>query len=239
MIIIAISLGIIPSLIWLVFFLHEDIHPEPKKAVIKVFIFGALSALAAIIFQSIFEGGRPFLKIAEHSIIAFFIFALIEEFLKFSAAYYIMRKNKYFDEPVDAMIYMITAGLGFAMMENILVGLNGVLSQGMDGRQILAVIILRFTGATLLHALSSAIIGYYWAKSLKCKADNSACQASHVSHNLIVGIIIAALLHGFFNYLIINYNNIMIIFPMIFLAIMAMFVLWDFEKIKIKLITYD
>lgn len=232
MIFFAIFLGIIPSLIWLFFFLREDIHPEPKKAIIKVFIFGVLSAFGAIVFQHIFNVNLPFLKISEYSILAFSIFSLIEELFKFLAAYYMMRKSRYFDEPIDAMIYMVTAGLGFAMAENILVGLNGVLSQNMDSRQVLAMIILRFMGATLLHALSSAIIGYYWAKSLKCKVDNSICQASHIGHNLIIGIIIAALLHGFFNYLIINYNNAVIFFPMILLVIMAIFVFWDFEKIK-------
>ena len=234
MIIIAIFLGIIPSLIWLIFFLREDIHPEPKKAIIKVFIFGALSAFGAIIFQYIFNANLPFLKISERGIIAFSIFALIEELFKFLAAYFVMRKNRFFDEPIDAMIYMITAGLGFAMAENILVGLDGVISQNMGAKQILAIITLRFMGATLLHALSSAIVGYYWAKALKCKAINSACQTSHIGHSLAAGIIIAALLHGFFNYLIINYNNDIIIFPMILLIIMAMFVFWDFEKIKTK-----
>ncbi|MEK7635983.1 MAG: PrsW family intramembrane metalloprotease [Patescibacteria group bacterium] len=234
MIVFAVILGIFPSLVWLVFFSREDIHPEPKKAIVKVFIFGALSAFGAIVFQYIFNVNLPFLKISEYSILTFFIFALIEELFKFLAAYYVMRKSRFFDEPIDAMIYMVTAGLGFAMAENILVGLNGILSQNMDGRQVLAVIVLRFMGATLLHALSSAIIGYYWAKSLRCKMDNFTCQASHISHNLMIGIIIAALLHEFFNYLIINYNNVMIIFPTIFLIIMAMFVFWDFEKIKIK-----
>ena len=234
MIIIAIFLGIIPSFIWLIFFSREDIHPEPKKAIIKVFIFGALSAFGAIIFQYIFNANLPFLKISERSIIAFSIFALIEELFKFLAACFVMRKNRFFDEPIDAMIYMITAGLGFAMAENILVGLDGVISQNMGAKQILAIITLRFMGATLLHALSSAIVGYYWAKALKCKAINSACQTSHIGHSLAAGIIIAALLHGFFNYLIINYNNDIIIFPMILLIIMAMFVFWDFEKIKIK-----
>lgn len=231
MTIFAIFLGIIPSLIWLIFFLREDIHPEPKKAIIKVFILGALSTFAAFIFQYVFNANLPFFKISEYSIIAFTIFAFIEETFKFLAAYLVMHKNRFFDEPIDAMIYMITAGLGFAMAENIFVVLNSVISQGMDSRQVLAVIALRFMGATLLHALSSAIVGYYWAKSLKCKEINLVCQPSHLSHNLAIGIILAALLHGFFNYLII-YNNLMIIFSTILLIIMAMFIFWDFEKLK-------
>jgi RsiW-degrading membrane proteinase PrsW (M82 family) len=234
MIFFIIFLGIIPSIVWLIFFLREDIHPEPKKAIIKVFILGALSTFAAFIFQYVFNANLPSFRISEYSITAFFIFAFIEETFKFLAAYLVMHRNRFFDEPVDAMIYMVTAGLGFAMAENIFVALNSVIIQGMNSQQVLAVIALRFMGATLLHALSSAIVGYYWAKGLKCREENAVCQPTHLGHNLAIGIILAALLHGFFNYLIINYNNLMIIFPTILLIITAMFIFWDFEKIKTR-----
>jgi len=51
--IILISLGFIPSLAWLFFFLKEDIHPEPKKMIVKVFVAGAVITFIAIFLLAI------------------------------------------------------------------------------------------------------------------------------------------------------------------------------------------
>ena len=49
------------------------------------------------------------------------VIAVIEEVLKFYTGYLFIRKKPDFDEPVDAMIYLIAVGLGFATVENILI----------------------------------------------------------------------------------------------------------------------
>jgi len=46
------------------------------------------------------------------------------------------------------------------------------------------------------------------------------------------GILLATLLHGTFNYLIINYGNL--VYGLIFIAVAGLFVLLDFEKLKNK-----
>lgn len=38
--ILAIILGILPSVIWLAFYLRKDIHPEPKKWLFLIFLAG-------------------------------------------------------------------------------------------------------------------------------------------------------------------------------------------------------
>ena len=43
-----IILGLLPGFAWLLFYLKEDLHPEPKKMLAKVFLVGALSAIAAL-----------------------------------------------------------------------------------------------------------------------------------------------------------------------------------------------
>lgn len=220
MVIFAITLGLLPSFIWLIFFLKEDIHPEPKKAVVKVFLAGALMTIPTVALQMVLQKYAGYYGIGQYSISLFLIFAAIEESLKFFAAYYLINKSKLFDEPVDAMIYMITAALGFAAMENILALLDGIIWQEMAVDTALTLMVLRFVGATLLHALSSATIGYYWAKDLK-------------GSGIIAGIIFASLLHGFFNYLILEFNTVLV-YPTIFLIIFAFVIFWDFEKIKIR-----
>ena len=118
---------------------------------------------------------------------------------------------------------MIVAGLGFATLENI-----GALANGAaQGTAIIAGVLemtsLRFVGATLLHSLTSGIVGYHWAKGIAAKK---------VAQNLMLGLAIATVLHAFFNYLILNYGNIT--YSLVFLVFVGFFVLNDFEKLKVS-----
>lgn len=226
MILLAITLGLLPSFAWLIFFLKEDNHPEPKKLIVKVFLAGAFITLAAVTIQFAFLKIFNQYATSEHGLLPFFAYASIEEIFKFLAAYFVVRKSKYFDEPIDAMIYMITSALGFAAVENILAAVNMIDSRGIDG--VFGLLVLRFIGATLLHALSSGIFGYYWAKSRVVLIENTSIFKGLI---LVKGMIIAVILHTFFNYLILVSNRVFIV-PTIFLVIIALFVFSDFEKIK-------
>ena len=106
------------------------------------------------------------------------------------------------------MIYMITAGLGFAAIENIL----NLIGAG----SVIEVFALRSIGATLLHALASGILGFHWA-----------------SGHLIPGIIAATLLHWGFNYLVLIFQNIEI-YTTGLLLLAAIFLFHDFEIIKAR-----
>lgn len=218
-----ILLGFLPSFTWLVFFLKEDIHPEPKKMLAKVFIWGALITSVAILVQYLFRELLGTVGIGQRQFASFLLFGIIEEVLKFWAAYSVVKKSPFFDEPMDAMIYMLTAALGFALVENV-----AVVSGIKIASEAIGVLIFRFVGATLLHALSSAVVGYYWAKSL----SKTGGQLSIVNSQLLIfGLMVASVLHGVFNYLIMYFREAMI-YPIIFLIIVAFFVFWDFEKIK-------
>lgn len=217
MVIFLFILGLLPSLAWLFFFLKEDgSRPEPKTMIAKVFLAGALITIPAVYFQSLAQGWLKTAGVNQHDFISFLALAAIEETLKFLAAYLMVRKSRFFDEPIDAMIYIIAAALGFAMVENI-----AVMFGAKQISEAIGVIVLRFVGATLLHALSSGIVGYYWAKNLIEE------KAGFISK----GLVLATLLHGLFNYFIMLFIEAMI-YPILFLVITALFVFWDFEKIK-------
>ena len=220
-----IVLGLLPSFAWLFFFLKEDVHPEPKKMIAKVFIWGALSTLLVIIIQLFLQNILQFLQIKNYGLISFFSFGIIEEIFKFLAAYLIIRKSPFFDEPIDAMIYMITAALGFAAIENVAVMSNiSILSEAFG------VITLRFVGATLLHALSSGLLGYYWARGIILNRSGEINKKT-IWIFIFKGIVFATLLHMVFNYLILVSKEI-IIYPTIFLIIAALLIFWDFERLK-------
>ena len=224
MVIFAILLGVLPSLIWLVFFLKEDAHPEPKGMLARVFIWGSVAALMAVIFQYFFQDILDFFKIGEYAFISFFVLAAVEEVLKFAVVYATVNKSKFFDEPVDAMIYMITAALGFAALENIFIASNGLLIGSFKNGEVFSILTIRFAGATLFHALGAGIVGYYWAKG-----------GMRIKKAMIFkGLVIATFLHAAFNYSIIVFKDAdILIYPLIFLIIIALVVFKDFERVKI------
>jgi RsiW-degrading membrane proteinase PrsW (M82 family) len=212
-----IIIGIVPGLIWLTFFLKEDIHPEPRRLIFYTFLVGAMMSLPVLASQFIFQ--KTLSLIGQFDLALIIGLALIEEVFKFFAAYLAIFKNPNFDEPIDAMIYTITAALGFATIENIFITL------GTDINQIASLTSLRFVGATFLHALASALVGYQWAKGII-----SQMTAKFV----FKGLIYAIALHSFFNYLILSFQEKNLFYAIIILIIAAFFVFTDFEKLKEK-----
>jgi RsiW-degrading membrane proteinase PrsW (M82 family) len=219
---IALLLGIAPGLIWLFFFLRQDNRPEPKSMILATFLAGAFSAMVALFLQA---AGETFFKesisfilpgLLEENMVPYLAFALIEEGAKFLLVYLVVRRSKYFDEPVDAMVYMITGALGFATLENIFLAY----SNGGDG--LFGLMLLRFIGATLLHALGSGIIGHYWARGIKFKME---------AKFVFAGILMATLFHAIFNVLVLHFSDYLV-YPIAFLVLIGFFVLYDFEELK-------
>jgi protease PrsW len=228
-ILILIIVAILPALIWLMFFLREDIHPEPRRLIIRTFLIGAAATAPALVLQIAFKNfiGDTYL------ITSFIGLAIIEEAFKFFAAHYSINHTSFFDEPIDAMIYMVAAASGFATVENILIGIGSL--NTLTTTSLLAtsnVILLRFVGATLLHILASAIIGYYWAKTLKCKGVIPGCYAP-----LAQGFILATVIHVVFNYFVATTGNSNLLYSSLVLIVAAFFVFNDFEILKKKTIT--
>lgn len=235
--ILAIFLGILPSVIWLAFYLQKDIHPEPKKWILLVFFFGMAIAPFVIIVEWQAIGFFNFLNLnspdffnsfAKNLAIVFVGIAAIEEFFKYLAVRFAMKHNPVFDEPADAMIYMIVAALGFAAVENIIVMNSFAPSILFDWTQPLAILAIRFAGATFLHTLTSAIIGFYYALSL------TETDMPKISRHLFIikGFAIAIFLHGFFNYFIIISKETSTIYFSIPLMIIAVFILKDFKILQ-------
>ncbi len=219
-----IILGLLPGFIWLAFYLREDTRPEPKKLLVLTFISGGAFVVVAIILEYLIGIGLAKIRISNLSPLAFLIFALVEEVSKFLAAYGVIHKNKDFKEPIEAMIYMIVASLGFATVENLVAVSNlsfGSPSQGALLASVFQLAALRLIGATLLHTLASGIVGYWWAMSIRRFFD---------WRYLAFGLALAAFIHMAFNILILNFGELF--YPLIFLVIIGFLILADFEKLK-------
>jgi len=216
--------GLAPSIIWLLFYLRKDAHPEPNSMVVKIFFYGMLMGVPAILVeQGLF---KVFQNSIENTFLllifsVFFGIALVEEGLKYLVVREKVLTNSNFDEPLDVMLYLIIAGLGFAGLENILLLFNNVFSIA----DVFAVSIFRFIGATFLHALCSGILGYFLALSL--------LETKNRFRFLTTGFAIAVLLHGIYNFSIITINgDLKLILPLVILAILAVAVSNGFKELK-------
>jgi len=234
---IAIGFGVLPSFIWLSFYLKEDVHPEPKKWLILVFFLGMAVTPLVVVIEWAAIGLFSYLNLKSPEIFSPFLrdlvvifigVALVEEFFKYLAVRVAMKKNPVFDEPADAMIYMIVAALGFAAVENIIVMNSFAPFLLAEIGQPLTTLAVRFIGATFLHTLASGIIGFYYALSLVKKDYLEMRRRSP----LIKGFILAALLHGAFNYFIIILQEPLAIYFSIPLLIIAIYVLKDFKILQ-------
>lgn len=155
-----------------------------------------------------------------------FAWALIEEFVKYAAAYVAALKNKkFFDEPIDAMVYMITAALGFASIENVLFLLDVLSADNFVLNSFLLTGNLRFLGATLLHVVASAIMGAFLSFSFYQRRLVKFFSG-------LVGLIVATALHALFNLFIITSGGNGVFRVLVVLWMLAMFVIFLFEIVK-------
>jgi protease PrsW len=229
MMLLVLVLGILPGFAWLVFYVkEEETHREPKWLILFIFAAGMVFGFVAIVLENILNAAAMRMGIGALSLVGLVVFALVEEAAKLGATYSAIGKSKIARNPVDIMIYLIVAALGFATLENIgslasfWIAAHGSVAVGSLAASLAETLSLRFAGATLLHSLASGTVGYYWALGVLRRK---------VARYLALGLAIGTVLHAFFNLLILDYGNIA--YALVFLTLLGFFVLNDFEKLKV------
>lgn len=200
-------LALIPALFWFFIFLRQDkADPEPKRLIIKLFLLGGVSGIAAAILElsatrilpsSLSKGvesffADPALILPSISLLVFIIivvilFAAVEEVLKITVVKEFVFYHSHFRQVVDGAIFGISAGLGFATLENIGYFFEANATEGAGALAI--VFFLRFFASTLLHAITTGISGYYLGKAKFSKNKRVFWQ----------GLLAAVLIHSAFN----------------------------------------
>jgi len=216
--------GFLPPLLWLTFWLREDkSDPEPKRVIIGSFLFGALSAIFAIPFQGFFALVFP----AASILVGIIVFATVEELAKFFSIQISALKDSANDEAIDPVVYMLTAAIGFAAMENTLYLIdylndfdlvNSFLERGK-----------RFFGATLLHTVSSVIVGISLTLSYGKRKKWRPLF-------LPIGMVSAIALHALFNIFVTGTGTqgVLFGFMMIWIAFIVVLVALQFVKAYVK-----
>ena len=120
-------------------------------------------------------------------------------------------------------MFIITVALGFAAFENILflikpLSLGQATVSLMTGQ-------LRFLGSTLLHTVSSGVIGIALGLSLYLEKYKQKFY-------IIIGLLIAIALHSSFNFFIMNNNGSDFLKVFAFLWVATIINLLLFEKLR-------
>jgi protease PrsW len=214
----ALSYGLLPILVWLVFWLYEDrVHPEPKRLIIQALLAGMVAVPLAVTIEMWIElyVGDGFTKT--------FLWSLTEESMKYVLAFIFVLRSKHVDEALDLLIYMICVALGFAALENTLYALEPLMRAEHFNAANLTT--LRFVGATLVHVLSSAAIGV-------CMAFAFYKNHTRRALSVVYGLIIATSLHTFFNFFIMNVSleAVFIVFAAVWIIALGLILIA--ERIK-------
>ncbi len=145
-----------------------------------------LSVIPAVILEvyltsTIGESVAPVLTYQGASFHAFVIAAFIEEACKILVVYWVVWRRPEFDERMDGIVYASRAGLGFALVENILYLLH---EQSLGGQ--LQLWIMRAVLAVPGHAMWTGMIG---AMAARRRFDRKGL-------GLVGGYLLAVAFHG-------------------------------------------
>jgi RsiW-degrading membrane proteinase PrsW (M82 family) len=215
--ILALLASFIPAVLWLWFFYRRDRYErEPKRLIGKLFLWGLLSGPWAAGMNELL--GSTLVPIADSfgragalpaAVVLLFgsvlLLALNEETMKYIVTNNSIRSDPNFNEPLDGMVYMTTAALGFAAGENfvyIIGSYFGVLESaaragapGDTGAAVIGAFVItapmRALLSTIGHVSWSGLVGYFLARRVL-----GGRPASVVT----VGILLAATLHAGYNF---------------------------------------
>jgi RsiW-degrading membrane proteinase PrsW (M82 family) len=183
----------VPALLWLGYFYLQDRHePEPKHFVAGVYLLGAFGAarLADFVEHGLLpsrEGAIGGLGVTASTVVhAVLIVGLAQELAKYVVVRYSIYLSDEFDEPMDGIIYMTAAGIGFATAKNI------QYFSSVDG-VFLAVGAANAVITTMAHACFAGVLGYALGR-----AKFAARSGVHRNLTLLAGLLLAAALNGLF-----------------------------------------
>lgn len=121
----AVFAALLPVFVLLIYiYVQDKKDPEPVRLLFKGVFFGILSALLVILVVGLLQplallglsADTPVGAFAQ----AFLEAAIPEECAKCLMLWLLLRKNRYFDQRLDGIVYAVCVGMGFAGFENIL-----------------------------------------------------------------------------------------------------------------------
>ena len=184
------AIATVPVILILLYVNYRDKYEkEPRKLLIKAIVGGAITVIPIFFvetFLSDIYNNSELIKQAAYD--SFVVAAFTEETFKYLIFYFLIWKNKNFNEFFDGIIYAVFISMGFALVENILYVFEGGGGVG----------ILRALTAVPGHALFAIAMGYYFGLARFTKKR---------SYNLIMALIMPIVLHGTYNFILMSQDS--------------------------------
>lgn len=166
--------------------LKDRRQPEPMKWLLKALFYGLLSTALVIMVV----GPLPEIEVTDPVsafLKAFLTAAMPEEAAKLLMLYILLKKNPFFDEQLDGIVYAACVALGFAGTENIMYLLGGL----SDGSWV-TMGISRAIFAVPGHFFFGTLMGYFFARAW---FGNPA----HKTRNMFLAWFVPMLAHGIYD----------------------------------------
>ena len=179
--------ALLPAIFLWYYIWKQDPQPEPTSWLVKAILYGVGIIIPVFLTESIIQlclfGEDGPTSLFGTTIEAFVVAALPEEGFKLLVLWLILRKNPYFDEHFDGIVYAVCVGLGFAATENIFYILG-------HEEEWLKVAIFRALLAVPGHYAFAVLMGYYY--SIHHFVDNSPKVAACI-------LLVPILAHGIYD----------------------------------------
>lgn len=152
--------ALLPAILLWIYIWKQDPQPEPTIWLVKAVLWGVGICIPVAVLEMgietiIFGVGVQPSSIIGTTTIAFVVAALPEETFKLLALWIVLRKNPYFDEHFDGIVYAVCVGLGFAAIENVFY----VFSE----EEWVSVAVTRALLAVPGHYAFAILMGYYYS----------------------------------------------------------------------------
>ena len=138
----------------------DTLRPEPPRMLVKAFLYGVGSTFVTLVITQLLSVVGLFTydlgSFSGAVSTALLAAALPEECAKLLMLWLLMRKNPYYDEYFDGIVYAACVGLGFAATENVL-----YLVQSEDW---VMTVIIRGLTAVPAHFAIACAMGYFYSK---------------------------------------------------------------------------
>ncbi len=181
------SLALLPVVVLVAFVLYKDRkRPEPVGKLFGAFFMGLLSVFVVFMIAPVIG---QFVDISSPTIMgqincAFWGAAIPEEMAKLLMLWIVLRKNRYFDEHFDGIVYAVMVGLGFAAFENLLYLI--------DEPNWVGIGLARALMAVPAHYAFAVFMGYFY----------SLAHMSGKYINYVWAFVVSMLLHGIYDMLL-------------------------------------